>query len=183
MTLRDFVYTPCLVCGNVEFNFSYVKPHLGRDKRRLILNGNTLSAHAPSFNISIHDESIMLSDRLRESMPSIRIRKECAKENHYRTSTSAIYIPLTPNENIKLSILDDRMYDRFILKLNSNDDNRVPEEGASIDIIINHSKNKTMVRTTETGGYKNLPFIPLDRFDFKNPVQVLNKLESLMVLI
>lgn len=174
MNLATFTETPCAVCGGSSFTFFY-----GRKFKETQLNirGDKLFGYLMNidFLIDPSDNTLIVLSGNRDYFLRFRILKEC--NYHYRASTNYINVKTAG----KLSNIDGLMYEEIYIKLNEGDDERVPEGGGTIHFTNNYAKNETNLMTV--GGYKKLPIVSLDKFDFKNPIDILDKLESLMVLL
>lgn len=181
MFLIDFVNKPCVVCSENNFTFSYCRKYKETD---LEYNNGILYGHIYAINFSINS----LKDTFSVDPPhsdaaadivepwlKFRLMKECAA-GHYRTSTKFI-----DRCNDKLFTPDGVMYDDIHFRFDETSDDRVPEGGGSINFINNYDKNEMILMTPN--GPKKFPIVPLDRFDLTDPVSVLNKLESLVILL
>jgi len=185
--LTDFINTPCPVCDGTDFEFTYARKF--RDRRFNYDNG--ILSWRPSQSIgsapSVFIDPVMKIIKVvpwtkRDLMKRFRIMKECAASNHYRACTYFIESEFDIlKEEGQLSVPAGRMYDHFYIRFNEGDDERVPEGGGSLNFTIDYDKKCTRVMTVDRT--KTLPLVPLDRFDMKDPIGVVKKLESLMVLL
>jgi len=185
--LTDFINTPCPVCNGTDFEFSYARRF--KDRRLDYSNGvlagrgGSGSGAAPTFFIDPILKIVKIYPwTKRESMKRFRIMKECIVIAHYRTCTYFIESDFDIiKEEGQLSIPPGRTYDHFYIKFNDGDDECVPEGGGSLNFTIDYEKGCTRVMTVNSS--KKLPLVPLDRFNLKDPIGIVKKLESLMVLL
>lgn len=174
MILNNFIRKPCPVCNDNVFILSY-----GRQYRECfisLIENNILEIKSDDdniFTINLIDDTIIGNISSRR----FRIMKDC-HHSHYKVSTNYIERPFFIDG--KLIVPDGLMYEDICVRFDDIQDKRVPEGGGSINLINDYHKNKTMLNTPD--GWKSIPIIPLNRFDFSNPISVLNKLESLLIL-
>lgn len=179
MTLLDFIQLSCIVCEESSFRFFYCRQHKETEfSTELSGRENNLIGYFSNTNFVIHcDNNTISVDSGGYSFSKFRIMKECVKD-HYKTSTNYIKRNLTDN---RLIVPDGKLYDYFNFKFNEEDDDRVPFGGGSLNFINNYETNQTLLMTLE--GYKKFPLISLNRLNFKSPIDIVDKLESLTVLL
>jgi hypothetical protein len=178
MILLDFIKSPCLLCDGNDFVFYYCRKYkeFPLEVNESCLIGNHPGDVITPIKIDIINNEMNLDTDSKLCL-FFRIAKSC-NCGHYSTSTNYIVRNFSNN---KLTVPDNLMYDDITIRFLKGIDIRVPEEGGSINFINHYEKNETSLMTTT--GWRKLPILSLNRFNLKNPIEVLNKIESLMVLL